>query len=216
MDAVYSWIKNIIFFLLLSSVLDELLAGSDNKKYIRLFTGFILILLVISPVVKWLSAGANFDYYLDANEFALDAYDYSTEITGADQKREDAVMEEYKQALINQAGSLLNQKGYTVVRADLKINTDMESGEYGRLLEMDIVAERIGRTDGTQSSKDEKGTEKIVIDKIVIGQEKEQTETAAPEELALRDYLSDYYVLSEEKITVRIKEAGYGEKEAVD
>ena len=49
MEAVYGWVKNIIYYMIFLSVVNNLLADSKYGKYIRFFSGMVLILLVVSP-----------------------------------------------------------------------------------------------------------------------------------------------------------------------
>lgn len=53
LDMVYSWMKNIAFYLVIMTAVLEVLPGNTYKKYVRFFTGLVLILLVLSPVLKW-------------------------------------------------------------------------------------------------------------------------------------------------------------------
>ena len=43
---IYDWIKNLVFYLILMTMLMQIIPDSDYKKYIRFFTGLVLILLV--------------------------------------------------------------------------------------------------------------------------------------------------------------------------
>ena len=47
MEAVYGWVKNIIYYMIFLSVVNNLLADSKYGKYIRFFSGMVLILLVV-------------------------------------------------------------------------------------------------------------------------------------------------------------------------
>lgn len=51
-EYIYGWVQDIAFYLVLITVLLHMLPDSDYKKYIRFFTGLILILLLITPVLK--------------------------------------------------------------------------------------------------------------------------------------------------------------------
>ena len=53
LDTVYSWMKNTAFYLVIMTAVLEVLPGNTYKKYVRFFTGLVLILLVLSPVLKW-------------------------------------------------------------------------------------------------------------------------------------------------------------------
>lgn len=48
---IYDWMKNIAFYLVLITVLMQIIPNSDYKKYIRFFTGLILILLLCEPIL---------------------------------------------------------------------------------------------------------------------------------------------------------------------
>lgn len=49
---LYEWIRNVAFYLVLVTALLHVLPRSDYQKYIRFFTGLVLILLVLAPVLK--------------------------------------------------------------------------------------------------------------------------------------------------------------------
>ena len=48
------YIKEILVFLILSVVINNVLPDNSYKKYIRLFTGLILIIIMISPILPYL------------------------------------------------------------------------------------------------------------------------------------------------------------------
>lgn len=52
LDALYEWIRNIAFYLVIVTVVLEAVPGDSYKKYIRFFTGLVLILLLITPLLK--------------------------------------------------------------------------------------------------------------------------------------------------------------------
>lgn len=49
---LYEWIRNVAFYLVLVTALIHVLPRSGYQKYIRFFTGLVLILLVLAPVLK--------------------------------------------------------------------------------------------------------------------------------------------------------------------
>lgn len=51
-EYLYEWIRNIAFYMILSTVLLEALPVSEYKKYIRFFMGMILVLLLMMPIWK--------------------------------------------------------------------------------------------------------------------------------------------------------------------
>ncbi|MBQ4068696.1 MAG: stage III sporulation protein AF [Lachnospiraceae bacterium] len=48
------YIKEILVFLILTAVINNLLPNNSYKKYVRLFTGLILIIILIAPILPYL------------------------------------------------------------------------------------------------------------------------------------------------------------------
>ena len=49
---LYAWLRNVALYLVLVTALLHVLPRSGYQKYIRFFTGLVLILLVLAPVLK--------------------------------------------------------------------------------------------------------------------------------------------------------------------
>lgn len=56
-DKIYEWVKDLSFYLVLVTALLQMLPDSDYRKYIRFFTGLVLIALLLTPILKTLHAG---------------------------------------------------------------------------------------------------------------------------------------------------------------
>lgn len=61
------WIKSIVGYMLVVSVAMQMLPGEKYGQYVKLFTGFLLLLLALSPILRIRSA----DSFLEKtiNEF---------------------------------------------------------------------------------------------------------------------------------------------------
>lgn len=55
------WMKSFVGYLLIASVAAQMLPGQKYDKYVRMFFGFLMIILVLQPVLKIGSA----DSYLE-------------------------------------------------------------------------------------------------------------------------------------------------------
>lgn len=51
-DSLYEWIRSLAFYLVMVTAVIHMLPDSDYKKYIRFFTGLVLILLLMTPILK--------------------------------------------------------------------------------------------------------------------------------------------------------------------
>ncbi len=60
LDAVYGWIQNISVYLIVTAAVMHAVPGKDYGKYIRFFSGLVLILLVFTPLLKVMGMGDSF------------------------------------------------------------------------------------------------------------------------------------------------------------
>lgn len=53
-DYLYEWLRNLAFYLILMTAVMHTLPSSVYKKYVRFFTGLVLILMLLTPVFNLL------------------------------------------------------------------------------------------------------------------------------------------------------------------
>lgn len=51
-ESIYTWMQNIVFFLIVVTAVLEVLPGGNYQKYIRFFTGLVLMVLLLTPVLN--------------------------------------------------------------------------------------------------------------------------------------------------------------------
>lgn len=61
MEFLYQYIKNICIFSLVISLVLNIFPESSSKKYIKLFAGFLLLMLIFNPIVKYKKNNINVD-----------------------------------------------------------------------------------------------------------------------------------------------------------
>ncbi|MCH1626621.1 stage III sporulation protein AF [Ferdinandcohnia quinoae] len=56
MDFIGEWITNIILFILLAVIVDMLLPNSSMQKYVKMVTGLLLIVIILTPLFSFLNS----------------------------------------------------------------------------------------------------------------------------------------------------------------
>ncbi len=56
----YQWLQNIAFYLILITAIIQIIPNHSYKKYIRFFTGLILIVMLSEPIMKAIGMQATF------------------------------------------------------------------------------------------------------------------------------------------------------------
>ena len=87
MQAVYGWVKNIIYFMIFLAVVNNLLADSKYEKYIRFFAGMVLILLVVSPLTGKMRLDEQISSMFQSISLHNDASDLKSQLWNMDEKR---------------------------------------------------------------------------------------------------------------------------------
>lgn len=60
LEQLYAWIRSVAYFMVFSAVLSHVIPGRSYRKYIRFFTGLLLVILLLTPVMKLLGMGQEF------------------------------------------------------------------------------------------------------------------------------------------------------------
>ena len=209
-EALYEWMKNIIVFMIISTVILNLLGKSNYKKYVGLITGLILVLLVIGPILSLTGKISYFDFSLDSYASLVDAQDLSKEMFSMEEQSTLDIFEQYKQVIINQTDSLLAQKGLTVVTMEIDVVTDKTSKDFGEILQMNIVAAYKTNLEMPGKTGEILSIEKIEIGQISFdseyekGQEIEQNSLSAMEN-SIKIMLADFYNVDSNNININIQ-----------
>lgn len=204
MGEIYEWVRNIVIYLLLITIISNLIGNSNYKKYVSIVSGMILLLIVISPFLKLLKMDDILDYYLNANIFRTDISDYESRIKVMEEKQKEVVFKDLSERIKSHVSELLMQEGLYLYDFKLDINQDENSSSYGKIKSMHIVAGHMD--DGSMP------VQKIIIDKIEITNEKEsnlskvkEQRLPSPKEIQIKKAISDFYNMDQDNINISIQ-----------
>lgn len=69
LEYFYQWLQNIAFYLVIITAVIQMVPNNSYKKYIRFFTGLILIVMMTEPFVKIAGMGKTFSKLYDNAEY---------------------------------------------------------------------------------------------------------------------------------------------------
>ena len=147
MKEVLNWAGNILFFLVFLTVLENLLPNKKYGRYIRLFTGLVLILLIVQPVARGLNLEERLASSFEAITFQQQADDLSREIMGIEQQRLQQIMGSYEEAVESDLNAMAEEMGYVSKGAHVVIEKNVDSQAYGSVvrIEMEVMERREGK-----------------------------------------------------------------------
>lgn len=204
MSVLYDWMKNIIIFMILVTVVMNLLGKSSFKKYAGIVTGLILVLYVVRPLLSALGSKDYFDFSLERYSYNIQSEDMSDMLYAMENESNNAIMQEYKELIVEQTNNLIRGKGLYVTDMNIIIEDDTESENYGTIIQMDVKASYIKDTDT------EKTIDPVTIDRIEInvGEKKEENMLSgySPMEINIKNVLADFYNVESANINISIRE----------
>ncbi len=207
LDLIYDWIKNIIIYLVLTTIITNLLGKSAYKKYVNLITGIILLILVISPLFKLFNLEDSLDYFFSANNLLAESKDINIKFDDMEDKKKETIILAYKEKIKTQIETILESENLYINSIVLTIDEENDSLTYGQINALDIIASYIRVKDDVDSKK----IDKINIGKIKIGDNNESDETnvreiLTPSEINVKKRLSDFYNMNPDNINISIQE----------
>ena len=219
MKEVLNWEGNILFFLVFLTVLENLLPNKKYGRYIRLFTGLVLILLIVQPVARGLNLEERLASSFEAITFQQQADDLSREIMGIEQQRLQQIMGSYEEAVESDLNAMAEEMGYVSKGAHVVIEKNVDSQAYGSVvrIEMEVMERREGKEeqdDAVQAVNPvELVTIKVTEEETAEGISKEtREETKSLSELSqegtlnqLKRKVETYYGLETGEVEIKVQ-----------
>lgn len=139
MGELYTWVRNITFYLVLVSVLTNLLPSRKYEKYMRLFLGMIMILLIIQPITGSLRLEERIAYYFSSINFHNQAEDLEKELIGAEQQRLEQMIAQYEAAVGMDLEQMVKAAGLYPVYCQVVIGKEPEKQEFGKVTQIKLT-----------------------------------------------------------------------------
>lgn len=201
---IYTWIRNIVVYMMINTIIMNLLGNKSYKKYVSIASGMILILIVVSPLVKVLKLEENLDYFLESYSFSMDTTDFKNELSLVEDRQAEKISLEYQKQVKAQVKEILQKDQIYLQDMEVQIDMNTKSETYGQITGMKISAT-------TEQNKAAAGKrlmiDQVLIEQVTIGEEarNELKKLPSAEEIRLKNKLSDFYNMDQGNINISIQ-----------
>lgn len=130
MEAITQWAGNIVSYLVFLTVLTGLLPAHKYEKYIRLFAGCILLLIVLKPLTDGLRLEERLNYLFTSLSFESEAGELKHEMDEIEVRRRNMILNQYEAEASKEAVRVAAEAGFSVERADVELEKDPESEQF--------------------------------------------------------------------------------------
>lgn len=201
MKMIYSWIRNLTGFFLFMSVLDQILPGRRYGPYIRLFSGMILILLVLQPLTGRMELEELLAQHYEKFVFQYQTEDLKKELLGTEKQHLLQIIGTYEEAVSENICRMASDMGIPVSSCRVEIENQEGMQNFGQV-------KRVRLTVGG-----EREAASCLVEPVEIavsqplgsgenGGEEYRQETQ--EVVRLRQKLESYYDLEEGYVEIRV------------
>lgn len=214
MEALYTWIRNLAGYFLFVTVLEQLLPGKKYGKYVRLFAGMVLILLVLQPFLDrvWLEEQIARAY--ESLVFQYEAEDLEKDLLGIETQRLSQMISQYENAVAEDVRQIAEDAGYAVTTCRVQICRDQDAEEFGTVTAVSLgINDERSAVDADEEKAHENEQIPTVIPVVVelgkpaAGEEKRQLLAADhPAAEKLRRRIASYYHLEESYVEIQVSE----------
>ena len=97
------------------------------EKYIRLFAGCILLLIVLKPLTDGLRLEDRLNYLFTSLSFENEAGELKSKMDEIEVRRRNMVLSQYEAEASKEAVRLASEAGFSVEKADVELEKDPES-----------------------------------------------------------------------------------------
>jgi stage III sporulation protein AF len=204
MDIIYNWIRNVVIYMILNAIIMNLLGDKSYKKYVSIVSGMILVLIIVSPLMSYMDLEDTLDYYLQANDYAVETSEFRNDLNRMEEAQSDAIFAEYEEKIRLQVESLLLEEKLVLIGLTLDIDKDPNSTTFGEILRMDITTE-------IEQNDEKESLNQLIVDEIDIApisingqEEKDRVDPPSPMEINIKNKLSDFYNIEQVNINISI------------
>lgn len=202
MEGVYETIKSIAAYLILVTILMNLVNRNSYKKYVELVSGMILILIVLVPLTGFMSLDDSFHYQFELSDFEIKMREEGV-FKEAEEIKEQKMKEEYKKLLQAKIDTIAALEGRKAEYIEILLNEE----DYG------VIEEIVVRV-STENLKEEKlpetveeKVEKVSIEPVAIDiHENDNSKESVMEKNkvteTIRKEIASAFAMKEERITV--------------
>lgn len=224
MEKLYEWIRNITYYLIFITVAVNLLPNKKYEKYIKFFTGMVLILLVLKPITGGLRLDDTLAYYFEAISLKKEAGELTGKFSKMEEQRLENMFAGYEEAVGVDLKSMAETAGFGCIQAKAEIDKDQESSMFGHVVRVSMILVPDGSGNGTEDTitvKEEAEPVKKVqeVEGVKISaNESESSDDKGQDDVrnkkqeensrlsGLRRRIAEYYDLEEQDIEIQVED----------
>lgn len=139
MSRIYEWVRSLVFYLILMTMVVNLLPDKKYEKYLQLFVGMVFLMLILSPFANLSGAEAQVAEAFSRLTFQNDAKMLRREIEDAEGARMEKLVEQYRDAIEMDIRRMAEEVGVECRNVEIVVDEEMDGGTFGRVIFVEMT-----------------------------------------------------------------------------
>lgn len=205
MELIRDWIITIISVIVFVTFVEILIPNSSHKKYINVVVGFLLMIVILTPLTKLIGGDINFEEGIIKTSNEIELITAKNRIENIQRGNDEAVLKLYKSEIAKQLKGRIEQSSdYVVEEVIVEVVEDSTSPNFGLIDEFHITLRENKKYVETTST-----TIQPVEINVSIGKKSNNTVEANSilinnESDFIKDDLSNFYNLSRDNVNIYV------------
>ena len=184
-------VQNILVYVVIVTVLRGLISNPRYSQYFQFFSGVIMILLMLSPVLSVFDFENEWYSLLEEKVLQRDLDHIKEEMSIADGRFEEMVKEEYKETVEKQVMIMAEENGVQAEDVSVEI---FQGEEEWQIAEIAVTAGEI--------SKEGSGQGELSVEAVQIEEKRKNIKNISKDEKALKRQICSYFAIGEDKVHI--------------
>ncbi|SFR67566.1 stage III sporulation protein AF [Anaeromicropila populeti] len=211
MEIIKELVRNILIYFVLVTIATNLIGNNSYKKYIKTFTGFVLILIILNPLIQLLKMEDLLDFNLKKYQLFETSSYMGNGIEIAELNQREMILEEYKKNIQEQIKIILENYEYAPVDVTVEIEEDQGNEKYGSIKKIQAVITNQVSAEEALKQEESSVTDRIFIEPVEIPAINGTDDKSLAEEVQcsfdtkeMKREIANVYGVSKEQIVIEI------------
>lgn len=138
MDFILSWIRNLVVYLILIAIILTIVPSEKYKKYVQLFLGLVLAVLIARPFLKLFQTDSLLNGYFEFYPVIAEEMETLPELKEVEEQRNQVILDAYRVQIQENLTASANEKGWDIVELEIQWG---EEEDFGIIQQMRINVE---------------------------------------------------------------------------
>lgn len=126
MEAIYGWVKNLVCFYIFITAILHLLPKESYRKYIRFFTGLLLVILVLTPIFSLLRNKEDLYEKIEQAGFFQEMENLKLDTAYLESSQQEIYREEYEKAICIDMEQIVQRQELKAKKVEVSLTEDCQ------------------------------------------------------------------------------------------